>query len=85
MKGKTKIALGTLMTCLIIGNVGFAETVKNIVVGTNQEKICSDTELIVDFTGYQAVNVKGTNAKLQVDSSNISISTKNGGGALLRC
>ena len=83
MKGKTKIALGTLMTCLIIGNVGFAETVKNIVVGTNQEKICSDTELIVDFTGYQAVNVKGTNAKLQVDSSNISISTKNGGGALL--
>ena len=27
MKGKTKIALGTLMTCLIIGNVGFAEEI----------------------------------------------------------
>ena len=83
MKGKTKIALSTLMTCLIIGNVGFAETVKNIEVGANQEKTYSDSELIVDFTGYQAVKVNGNNAKLQVDSNKISISTKNAGGALL--
>lgn len=83
MKGKTKIALSTLMTCLIIGNVGFAETVKNIEVGANQEKTYSDSELIVDYTGYQAVKVNGNNAKLQVDSNKISISTKNAGGALL--
>ena len=30
MKGKTKIALGTLMTCLIIGNVGFAATYEKV-------------------------------------------------------
>ena len=41
MKGKTKIALGTLMTCLIIGNVGFAEEIvydtHELHTGTNNE------------------------------------------------
>lgn len=41
MKGKTKIALSTLMTCLIIGNVGFAEEVvydtHKLHTGTNGE------------------------------------------------
>ena len=41
MKGKTKIALSTLMTCLIIGNVGFAEEIvydtHELHTGTNGE------------------------------------------------
>ncbi len=46
MKGKTKIALSTLMTCLIIGNVGFAEVVDYKDLGTTVQTgiIVADNE-----------------------------------------
>lgn len=74
MKRKAKLTLGTLMACLIVGNVGFAETVSNISITDGSSKTYSDNELIVDYTGRQAVKVSGTNSNLQIDSKEISIS-----------
>ena len=57
MKGKTKIALGTLMTCLIIGNVGFAEVQKS---GSIYQSTTISDSIIID---YDKVLTFGTGAQ----------------------
>ena len=49
MKGKTKIALGTLMTCLIIGNVGFAQVQQSGSINESKE-ITESINVVSDKT-----------------------------------
>ena len=82
MKGrvamKTKLTLSALMACLIVGNVGFAETTdnynKNYIRLSSSELTINNEELNLNYTGFHSVEVKNDNTKLQINSKNINMS-----------
>ncbi len=79
MKRKTKLTLSTLMACLIVGNVGFAEIVNdydknNISLSGGKELIIGNEKLDLIYTGFHAVDVKGENTKLQINSAEVNMS-----------
>ena len=74
MKGKTKIALGTLMTCLIIGNVGFAEDVVYDSLTCVNETVTYDNITVTGGPVYFDQYKKG---KVDVNAlNNLTISNK---------
>ena len=92
MKGKTKIALGTLMTCLIIGNVGFAATYEKVdykdlgakpqtgIAVADKETVTLDDEKY-DYENDIAGNFYGilatANGIANINNENITINVKN--------
>ena len=82
MKGKTKIALGTLMTCLIIGNVGFAEVQQSgsVESGVITESIEINSDSYKTFTNGNTASYgifAGTN-NVELTGDDITVNSDSG-------